>query len=426
MNSLMLALVSILIVRYLLETLTDLLNISHFEPALPGEFREVYDSEKYSKSIRYQRDSTRFELLKNTFFIVVTVAFIVMGGFEWVDTFARGLNRGPILTGLVFAGLLSLGRGVLQLPFSLYDTFVIEERYGFNKTTWGVFVGDLLKGTLLGAILGGLMFGALIWFFDSAADRGWLYAWIALTAFQLLLTFIAPVVIMPIFNRFKPMEPGDLTRAIDDYTKAEHFSLQGVFTMDGSKRSTKANAFFTGFGRFRRLVLFDTLIERQSTEELVAVVAHEIGHFKLKHIQKSIILSIVSSGLLLFTFGLLLNRPELFEAFGMSQGSVYASLVLLSIVYSPILRVLGIFTHWLSRKHEFEADEYSRTTYGKPEQLVSALKKLSMDNLSHLTPHPLKVLLDYTHPPILRRIEAIRISAGFRSKRLDVCDSTKT
>ena len=266
----------------------------------------------------------------------------------------------------------------------------------------------MTKGTVLMILIGAPIFAGIVWFFQSAGSNAWLYSWIAFTALQLLLTFLAPAVIMPLFNKFDPLPEGDLKEEIQNFAHKQNFALQGIFRMDSSKRSTKSNAFFTGFGRFRRLVLFDTLIEKQSRDELVAVLAHEIGHFKRKHIQKSILLSIVTSGVMFYVLGRFLGNPELFAAFGMENVSVYASLVFVAFLFSPVMRFLSVFTHLLSRKHEFEADEYAVRTYGKPEELISALKKLSIDNMSNLKPHPLKVLLDYTHPPILQRIAALR------------------
>jgi STE24 endopeptidase len=273
----------------------------------------------------------------------------------------------------------------------------------------------MLKGLVLGAALGGPILAAVIGFFLKSGSSGWLYAWIAFTVIQLLLTFLAPAVIMPLFNKFDPLPEGELKAEIERFAHKNEFALQGIFRMDSSKRSTKSNAFFTGFGRFRRLVLFDTLIEKHSRDELVAVLAHEIGHFKRKHIQKTIALSIVTTGVMFYVLGLFLNNPSLFAAFGMSQVSVYASLVFVAFLFSPVMRFLSIFTHLLSRKHEFEADEYAVETYGKPDELISALKKLSIDNMSNLTPHPLKVMLDYTHPPILQRIKALRAHHSMRS-----------
>ena len=392
----------------LLDTLADTLNLRHMKTELPSEFGGIYDPEKYRTSLQYQRDNGRADNLKRAILLPVFLAFILLGGFNQVDLWVRSLGKGPLVTGLLFVALLSVLRGAIHLPFSLYSTFVIEERYGFNRTTPRTYALDLLKGTLLGAALGAPIFAAIQWFFETAGPQGWLCSWVGVTIFQLLIIFLAPVVLMPIFNKFSPLSDGPLKQAIERYAHSEHFKIQGVYTMDGSKRSTKSNAFFTGFGPFRRLVLFDTLIEKQSVEELTAVVAHEIGHFKRGHILKNMALSIAASAVMFYVFSLFLNNPKIFEVFRMQNISVYASLVFISAFYGPVLRPFSVFTHLLSRRFEFEADDYSASTYRRPEELVTALKKLSIDNLSNLTPHRLKVWLDYTHPPVLERIRALR------------------
>lgn len=399
---------ALMIVGYLVDWVANALNASRLKTDLPAEFQGIYDPEKYRISIQYQKDSFKFDSFRKTFWLIVTIGFILAGGFNTVDVFSRSFNFGTIFTGLIFVATCSVLRFILNLPFSVYDTFVLEEKYGFNRTTPRTFVGDILKASALMAILGAPIFATVVWFFQSAGPLGWLYSWAAFTVIQLLLTFLAPAVILPLFNKFEPLPEGELKTEIERFAAEQRFSLQGIFRMDSSKRSTKSNAFFTGFGRFRRLVLFDTLIEKHSRDELVAVLAHEIGHFKRKHILKSIILSIVVSGVMFYALGFFMNNEGLFAAFGMRYVSVYASLVFTGFLFSPFMRFFSLFTHHLSRKHEFEADAYAVETYGKPNELISALKKLSIDNLSNLTPHPLKVWLDYTHPPILQRIRALK------------------
>lgn len=408
MNPYFILILTFLVATFALDTLIDGLNLTRLKGPLPAEFKDIYDSKKYEDSLRYQRETHLFQAVQRTFSFLATLLFILLGGFNTVDLFARSFGWDSIPTGLVFVGTLALLSGVLHLPFSLYETFVLEEKYGFNQTTLKTFLGDLLKGVLLGSLLGGLVFSGILFFFDRMGPEGWLYAWIGITVFQLLLSYLAPAVIMPLFNRFSPLVEGPLKDAIEAFSDKLNFKLSGIYTMDSSKRSTKGNAFFTGFGRFRRLVLFDTLVSKQSVEELVAILAHEIGHFKRKHILKSMLLSMSISGLMFFTFSLFLNNPRLFEAFQMRYVSIYGSLVFIGFFYSPLFRLFALFTQRLSRKYEFEADTFAVETYGHPSHLISALKKLSMDNLSHLTPHPLKVFFDYSHPPILKRIEALR------------------
>jgi STE24 endopeptidase len=297
---------------------------------------------------------------------------------------------------------------ILSIPFSIYSTFVIEEKYGFNRTSIKTFILDILKGWLLAIIIGGIVFSIILWFFAKTGNLAWAYCWVVVVLFQLVLTFIAPVVIMPLFNKFFPLKDGELKTAIENYAKSQNFKMKGVFTMDASKRSTKTNAFFTGFGKYRRIVLFDTLIEKHTVDELVSVLAHEMGHYKKKHIIKSLLISIITTGLMFFILSLFINNEGLFFAFKMEYTSIYASLFFFAFLYTPINMVISIFSKILSRKHEYEADLYAVTTYGKPDSMITALKKLTVDNLSNLTPHPLNVFLNYSHPPVLERIQSMR------------------
>lgn len=408
MNFFLIIILVILIGNYLLDIIVETLNVRYVKTDLPEEFEGYYDAEKYKKSQEYLRENTWFGIITDSIITPLTIAFILFGGFNFVDRFARSFGLGAIPTGLVFAGILLLASQILSIPFSIYSTFVIEERYGFNKTTPKTFVLDILKSWLLIAVIGGLLLSAVLWFFQKAGPWAWAYCWMAVTTFQIFLMFVAPVVIMPLFNKFVPLEEGDLKQAIEDYARSQKFKLKGIFTMDGSKRSTKANAFFTGLGRLRRIVLYDTLIEKHSVKELVSILAHEMGHYKKKHILKSIVISVLTTGIMFFILSLFINNEALFAAFRMEQTSIYASLVFFGFLYSPIQMVLSLFGNMLSRKHEYEADAYAVKTYRDPGSLIAALKKLSVDNLSNLTPHPVKVFLSYSHPPILKRIEAIR------------------
>jgi STE24 endopeptidase len=408
MNPYLLIILAILIFSYFLDLIVEILNLKNINPELPGEFEGYYDAEKYRKSQEYLRENTRFDLVSNTILTPITVAFILLGGFNVVDNFARGFKLGSIATGLVFAGVLMLASQVLHIPFSIYDTFVIEEKYGFNKTTPKTFVMDILKSWLLAVIIGGIVLSAVLWFFEKAGPLAWLYCWGAVTLFQLFMMFIAPVLIMPLFNKFTPIEDGELKGAIENYSRKQDFKMKGVFTMDGSKRSSKSNAFFTGLGKFRRIVLFDTLIEKHSKEELVSILAHEVGHYKKKHILRSFLISVVTMGLMFYILSLFINNTGLFAAFGMEKTSIYASLVFFGFLYSPIEMILSIFGNALSRKNEYEADAFAVNTYGEKNSFIEAIKKLTVENLSNLTPHPLKVFLEYSHPPVIERIRAVR------------------
>jgi STE24 endopeptidase len=408
MNYFLFIILGVLIGSYFLDLIVDTLNVRHLRTDLPEEFEGYYDAIKYKKSQKYLKENTRFGIISDTITTPITIVFILWGGFNVFDQFARGFNLGTIPTGLIFVGVLLFALQILLIPFSIYSTFVIEEKYGFNRTTPKTFILDILKSWLLVVVIGGIILSAVLWFFEKTGAWAWLYCWIAVTLFQIFLMFIAPVIIMPIFNKFIPLEDGDLKEAIEAYARSQEFKLKGIFTMDGSKRSTKTNAFFTGFGRFRRIVLFDTLVEKHTVRQLVSILAHEMGHYKKKHILKSIFISILTTGLMFYILSLFINNRELFAAFKMQETSVYASLLFFGFLYSPIQMVLSIFGNMISRGHEYDADAYAVKTYKDPVSMIAALKNLSVENLSNLTPHPLKVFLNYSHPPVLERIRAIR------------------
>ena len=408
MNIYLVIIVAALLVNYALSTTAAWLNLKNISEELPDEFKGFYDEQRYKKSQQYLRETTLFGLIHDTFHLVVILAFILAGGFNFVDGIARSAGQDSIVTGLMFAGIIMLMSQVIDIPFSAWSTFVIEEKFGFNKTTVRTFITDILKGLVLTALIGGLVFACIIWFFETMGPVAWIYCWIALSIFQIMLMFVAPVLIMPIFNKFEPLGEGKLKKSIMNYARKENFKLKGVFKMDGSKRSTKSNAFFTGFGKFKRIVLFDTLIARHSVEELTAIIAHEMGHYKLKHILKGIVRSILMAGFTFWLLSLFIGNQGLFEAFRMEHVSVYASLFFFGFLYAPIGMVTGIVDKAISRKHEFEADAYAVRSYGHPDAMITALKKLSVDNLSNLSPHPFMVFLEYSHPPVLERIKAIR------------------
>jgi len=408
MNPYLIFILAMIALQYAVPLVVNSLNARHVSSHLPEEFAGWYDPERYRKAQEYLRENTYWGLIEETFFTVLTVVFIVSGGFNAVDAAVRPLSGDPILQGLLFIGIIVLAMRVLSLPFNVYHTFGIEAKYGFNRTTVATFISDLLKGLALTALLGGIALSAILWFFLRAGSFAWVYCWLAMTVFQLFLLFIAPVVIMPLFNKYTLLEPGSLKDEIEAYAQRQRFSLQGIFTMDGSRRSSKSNAFFTGFGRFRRIALFDTLIKNHTVPELVSVLAHEIGHYKMRHIMKSVALSIATSGVMFFVLSRFLCNPGLFAAFRMEHISLYAGLVFFGFLYAPLNMILDIIGNIISRRHEFAADRFGVQTYPQPEAFISALKKLSVHNLSNLTPHPWKVFLSYSHPPVLQRIAAIR------------------
>ena len=408
MNIYMVIILAALLIDVVLKIVTEILNLNALSETLPSEFEGVYDAETYKKSQNYTRVNTKFGFLTALFGLVLTLGFWFAGGFNWLDIIVRSWDYSPVWTGLLFVGILIFSKTIISLPFSIYKTFVIEEKFGFNKTTPATFIKDLLKGMLLTAVIGGLLLAGVLVFFEFAGSRAWLYCWIATTLFTLVIHYIAPTWIMPLFNKFTPIESGELKDAVLGYTKSVNFSLKGLFVMDGSRRSTKSNAFFTGFGKNKRIALFDTLIEKHTVGELVAVLAHEIGHYKKKHIIQNMIISVAHMGVMFYLLSIFLTHDGLFAAFFIDQPSIYSGLVFFGMLFAPIELVLSIFMNIFSRKNEYEADRYAVETTNKGDDMVAALKKLSVHNLSNLTPHSFYVFLNYSHPPVLKRIEAIR------------------
>ena len=408
MNIYMVIILAALLIDVALKIVTEILNLNALSETLPSEFEGVYDAETYKKSQNYTRVNTKFGFLTALFGLVLTLGFWFAGGFNWLDIIVRSWDYSPVWTGLLFVGILIFSKTIISLPFSIYKTFVIEEKFGFNKTTPATFIKDLLKGMLLTAVIGGLLLAGVLVFFEFAGSRAWLYCWIATTLFTLVIHYIAPTWIMPLFNKFTPIESGELKDAVLGYTKSVNFSLKGLFVMDGSRRSTKSNAFFTGFGKNKRIALFDTLIEKHTVGELVAVLAHEIGHYKKKHIIQNMIISVAHMGVMFYLLSIFLTHDGLFAAFFIDQPSIYSGLVFFGMLFAPIELVLSIFMNIFSRKNEYEADRYAVETTNKGDDMVAALKKLSVHNLSNLTPHSFYVFLNYSHPPVLKRIEAIR------------------
>ncbi len=411
-NALGLFIVISLFLLWKVEFIATMLNLKALDPKLPEEFKDVFDAEKYEKSQNYTRVTERFGIIESIFSLMLTLGFWLAGGFGWLDNLVRGLSHGEIITGLIFMGILFAAQTIIMIPFQLYDTFVIEEKFGFNKTTMKTFIIDQIKGLVLLALIGGPILALILYIFESVS-YAWVWAWAAFTVIQLLLTYIAPSVFLPLFNKFEPMPEGELKSAINEMAKKCDFPLTELFIMDGSKRSTKSNAFFTGFGKNKKIALFDTLVENHTTEGLVGILAHEIGHFKCKHIIKRMITGIIQSAVVFFLIGLFTDKDgtvakELFSAFKMDNISVYAGLIFFGLLFAPVKKILSIYGNYGSRKDEFEADAYAANAQETPEHLIQSLKKLSADNLVNLTPHPFPVFLDYSHPPMLERLAALR------------------
>lgn len=408
MNIFFIIILTTLLLDFFIEQASNYLTIHSLKPELPHEFKDVYDHEKYAVSQQYSKSNTRFNIISSTSNRMILLGFWLLGGFNVFDIWLRSFSFSSLITGIFFIGLLVVANQIITLPFAIYKTFIIEEKFGFNKTTTKTFILDLIKSAVLGLILGVPILGAVLYFFESFGESAWIITWITITAVTIILQYIIPTWIMPLFNQFTPLEEGDLKNSILTYAQSVNFPLKDIYVMDGSKRSSKSNAFFTGFGKNKRIALFDTLIAQHSVDELTAVIAHEIGHYKKKHIQQGMIISILHTGLLLFLLSLFLNNSLLFGAFFMENTSIYAGLIFFGMLYSPIELLLGMVMQKLSRHNEFEADRFSVETLKKPQVLIDALKKLSANNLSNLTPHPLTVFLEYSHPPVMARIEAIR------------------
>ena len=398
---------AIIIVHYIFDVVVSVLNLRALSARLPEEFQDVFDDEKYRESQRYTKTTTRFALVKNSVSTLITMLFLILGGFNSVDQFARSFGLNDIATGLIFTCTLLFLSFISGLPFSIYSTFTIEARFGFNRTTIKTFVADIFKGLLLSVAIGGPILALILWFFETSGSFAWFFCWVGVVLFGVVLQFLAPVLIMPLFNTFTPLEDNELKEKILNYAAREKFQLKGIFTMDGSKRSAKLNAFFTGFGRFRKIVFFDTLMDKLSGDEIVAVLAHEMGHFKKKHIWKMLGASVLQTGLMFFLLSFFIKNEGLFQAFRMEELSTYASLVFFAFIYSPLDTLISILFNYRSRIHEFEADRYAAETTGKPDMLIKGLKKLSKENLSNLTPHPLMVFFSYSHPPVLSRIRTL-------------------
>jgi STE24 endopeptidase len=408
MNPWLIFILVVVATSFLLSTTVSILNLKALTPDLPEEFADIYDHEKYRESQAYTRVQTVFSLVESTIITVVTLVFLLGGGFNLVDLFVRSFGFASIPTGLLYAGSLALLSSLLGLPFSIYSTFKIEVQFGFNRTTVQTFVTDIFKSIAVAVVLGAPLLAVVLWFFEHTGSYGWLLCWLGTVAFGFVVQFLAPVLIMPLFNKFTPLEEGPLKENILAYAQGQNFKLSGIYTMDGSKRSSKLNAFFTGFGKFRKIVFYDTLLEKIDEDEIVSVLAHEMGHYKKHHIWKMMALSILQTGLVFYLLSLFINNPGLFEAFGMEHLSIYASLFFFAFIYSPFSTLLSTLFNVMLRAHEFEADSYAAITTGAPETLVRALKKLSVANLSNLTPHPAMVFLSYSHPPVLERIRALR------------------
>jgi STE24 endopeptidase len=392
---------------FILERWLDLKNMRHTVPELPSELKDVYDDEAYRKSQLYKRENTRFSFYSGTFSLAVMITAILLGFFGLLDRYLAEQTDSYYLLVLLFFGILMLASDILTIPFDLWDTFKIEEKFGFNKTTPKTFLFEKLKGWLLMIIIGGGILLLITWLYNVTGKYFWLLAWGAITLFSLIMNMFYSNLIVPLFNKQTPLQEGELRDAIESFASKVGYDLKNIYVIDGSKRSSKANAYFTGLGPKKRIVLYDTLINGLETEEIVAVLAHEIGHYKKKHSLTGMLLGIVQTGIMLYLFSLFVAVPELSQALGGETASFHIGLIAFTILYAPLSLLLSIFTNLFSRKNEYQADGYASQHYGsKP--LISGLKKLSKNSLSNLTPHPLYVFFHYSHPPLLQRIRKMK------------------
>ncbi len=399
--------ISIIIIDFVIDKILDTLNARHFDDPVPSELADVYDEKEYEKSQRYKKERFKFGLVTSTFTVLLTLGFIIFDGFAWVDQVARSITDNSILIALIFFGIIMLGSDILMTPFSWYSTFVIEEKYGFNKTTRKTFLLDKLKGLAMTAVLGGGILALIVWFYQVAGADFWWYAWILIAVFSVFMNMFYAKLIVPLFNKQTPLEEGSLRTRIEEYARSVGFKLDNIFVIDGSKRSTKANAYFSGFGSEKRITLYDTLINDLEEDEIVAVLAHEVGHYKRNHILVNLAVSILTTGFTLWLLSLFVDNSVLSKALGVSEPSFHIGLVAFGILYSPISEITGLIMNYISRKFEYQADNYAKATYNG-ESLISSLKKLSKNTLSNLTPHKAYIFVHYSHPSLLQRYRNLK------------------
>ena len=395
-------LISILIISFIVDKVLDALNAKHYKDPIPPELSDVYEEEDYLKSQNYKKANDRFSSIASSISLVVTLFFFYLDGFAFVDEWARTFSDNTIIIALLFFGSIMFASDLLSTPFSYYHTFIIEEKFGFNKTTLKTFLVDKIKGWLMSAILGGLLLSIIIWFYEAVGSNFWLYAWGIIAVFVFFMNMFYARLIVPLFNKQTPLCDGSLKTKIQDYAQKVGFKLDKIVVIDGSKRSTKANAYFSGFGSEKRVTLFDTLIKDLEEEEIVAVLAHEVGHYKRKHILFNLIISILIMGFTFWLLSLFIGNPILSEALNVASPSFHIGLIAFGILYSPISELTGLIMNFISRIFEYQADNYAKETFDAA-PLISGLKKLNKNNLSNLTPHPAYVFVYYSHPTLLQR-----------------------
>jgi len=404
----LIAILSILITSFLFERYIEWINSKSWNDKLPTPLIGFYDQDEYSKAQKYDRAKLKLSAISSSLGLLLMLMFLSSGSFALVDSWAKHQSSDLIVQTLLFFVVLALLSDILQMPFEIYKTFVIEEQFGFNRSTLNTFFSDKIKGYFLAALLGGSLLSLFVLFYQIAGSNFWWIAWLSISFLSLLISMFYTSWILPLFNKLSPLPDGELRSRLQEYCKKVGFPVADLFVMDGSKRSSKANAFFSGIGPKKKIVLFDTLIEKHSTDELVAVMAHEVGHYKKKHTRMMIVASILQTGFMLALFSRVISNPELAKALGSKETSLALGMMAFAILYSPVSLALGILTNALSRKHEYEADAYAASTF-KAEPLMDALKKLSHDNLSNLQPNRWYVRIYYSHPTLMQRLVQLKL-----------------
>ena len=400
-------LITILLIKFVIDSVLNHLNAKHFNDTLPNDISDVYEINEYQQSQSYKKTNHNFSKITSLFSLITTLLFFFFNGFSIVDEIARGFSDNIIIITLIFFGIIIVGSDIISIPFSLYKTFVIEEKFGFNKATKKIFFLDKIKGLLMTIILGGSILSIITWFYEFTGNYFWIYSWLLISSFSVFLNMFYSKLIVPLFNKQTILEEGDLKNDIIKYVNSVGFKAHDIYVLNGSKRSTKANAYFSGFGNQKRITLYDTLINDLENDEIVAVLAHEVGHYKRKHILYNLTSSIILTGFALFVLSLLIKTPLLSLALGVSLPSFHIGLIAFGILYSPVSQILGIFMNYMSRKFEYQADNYAKNTFSAS-PLISSLKKLSKNSLSNLTPHYLYVFFHFSHPTLLERIKNLK------------------
>ncbi|MDX5583665.1 MAG: M48 family metallopeptidase [Aureibaculum sp.] len=396
--------IAILVVNFMVDKYLDYLNSKHFDDEIPKVLNDVYDDKEYYKSQDYKKENFKFSMIISFFSFVLTIAFFFFEGFFFVDQFARSYSDNPIIIALIFFGIIMIGSDLLTSPLSYYKTFIIEEKYGFNKSTKTLFFMDKLKGWFLMIILGGGILALIVWFYQQTGKSFWIYTWVFISIFSVFMTMFYSTLIVPLFNKQTPLQEGELKTQLEKFAQKVGFKLDKIFVIDGSKRSTKANAYFTGFGKKKRIVLYDTLINDLETDEIVAVLSHEVGHYKKNHVIFNMILSLLLTGLTLYIFSFFIDSTLLSNALSVSKPSFHIGLIAFGVLYTPISEITGLIMNYISRKFEYQADNYAKMNFGET-ALIKSLKKLSKNSLSNLTPHKSYVFMHYSHPTLLQRVQ---------------------